>query len=185
MKFSSSARVGASTRSRGSWRRARACRKCSSRPGNAGTASEAEGSQCSAITETCRRSSTSRARRKSHLTVVGPEAPLAAGVVDVFRDAGSRSSDRRVPPRSSKASRISRKASWRGTASPPPSTAPLTRAGDAPGLRRAARRADRRQGRRTCRGQRRRRGGDVAEAHAAIDQMLLAEKLGRAGTRAS
>lgn len=40
-------------------------------------------------------------------TVVGPEAPLAAGIVDKFRAAGCASSARRRPPRSSKAPRTS------------------------------------------------------------------------------
>jgi len=57
-------------------------------PGNAGTALES-GLQNLALEdmgkliEFCR-------KEKIHLTVVGPEAPLAAGIVDAFRDAGLR-----------------------------------------------------------------------------------------------
>ena len=57
-------------------------------PGNGGTATE-NGVENVALTSTedllafCR-------KEKIHLTVVGPEAPLAAGVVDAFREAGLR-----------------------------------------------------------------------------------------------
>jgi len=57
-------------------------------PGNGGTAAEpdAENVPLAAIAEIL-----AFARKESiHLTVVGPEAPLAAGVVDAFRDAGLR-----------------------------------------------------------------------------------------------
>ncbi|HYN12063.1 MAG TPA: phosphoribosylamine--glycine ligase, partial [Burkholderiales bacterium] len=57
-------------------------------PGNAGTALEPnlENAPISAIQDLV-----SFARKESiHLTVVGPEAPLSAGIVDAFRDAGLR-----------------------------------------------------------------------------------------------
>jgi len=57
-------------------------------PGNGGTATEPglENVDISAISQLIE-----FARREGiHLTVVGPEAPLAAGVVDAFRDAGLR-----------------------------------------------------------------------------------------------
>ena len=57
-------------------------------PGNGGTAAEpdAENVPLAAIAELV-----AFARKESiHLTVVGPEAPLAAGVADAFRDAGLR-----------------------------------------------------------------------------------------------
>jgi phosphoribosylamine--glycine ligase len=57
-------------------------------PGNAGTASE-EGVENVAITELAALAAFA-AREKIHLTVVGPEAPLAAGVVDLFREQGLR-----------------------------------------------------------------------------------------------
>jgi phosphoribosylamine--glycine ligase len=57
-------------------------------PGNGGTASEngVENVSLTGIEELvafCR-------KEKIHLTVVGPEAPLAAGIVDAFRDAGQK-----------------------------------------------------------------------------------------------
>ncbi len=57
-------------------------------PGNAGTALE-PGLQNVALTEIA--PLVAFAKKESiHLTVVGPEAPLAAGIVDAFRDAGLR-----------------------------------------------------------------------------------------------
>jgi phosphoribosylamine--glycine ligase len=55
-------------------------------PGNAGTALE-PGLENVAITEVPWLVEFAR-KEQIHLTVVGPEAPLAAGVVDAFRDAG-------------------------------------------------------------------------------------------------
>ena len=55
-------------------------------PGNGGTATE-NGLENVAITEVPRLVDFAR-KEKIYLTVVGPEAPLAAGVVDAFRDAG-------------------------------------------------------------------------------------------------
>jgi phosphoribosylamine--glycine ligase len=57
-------------------------------PGNGGTATE-NGVENIAITKTEDLVSFCR-KEKIHLTVVGPEAPLAEGVVDAFRDAGLR-----------------------------------------------------------------------------------------------
>src|SRR5229473_5137431 len=57
-------------------------------PGNAGTALE-PGLQNVALTEIA--PLVAFAKKESiHLTVVGPEAPLAAGIVDAFRGAGLR-----------------------------------------------------------------------------------------------
>src|SRR5258706_8443104 len=57
-------------------------------PGNGGTAAEAgvqnvAHTQIPALIDFCR-------REQIQLTVVGPEAPLAAGIVDTFREAGLR-----------------------------------------------------------------------------------------------
>ena len=56
-------------------------------PGNGGTAPRT-------AWRTCRspglKSWSPFPERKIHLTVVGPEAPLAAGIVDAFRDAGQK-----------------------------------------------------------------------------------------------
>ena len=57
-------------------------------PGNGGTATEA-GVENLALSEIPRLVGFAR-KEQIHLTVVGPEAPLAAGVVDAFRDAGLR-----------------------------------------------------------------------------------------------
>jgi len=57
-------------------------------PGNAGTARE-EGVQNLPLTELEALAEFAR-REDIHLTVVGPEAPLAAGVVDLFRERGLR-----------------------------------------------------------------------------------------------
>jgi phosphoribosylamine--glycine ligase len=58
--------------------------------------------------------------RKDRLTVVGPEAPLAAGVVDEFRAHGLRIFGPTRRPRSWKAPRPSPRPSCSATASPPP-----------------------------------------------------------------
>jgi len=57
-------------------------------PGNGGTATE-NGVQNVALEQIPELVSFSR-KEKIHLTVVGPEAPLAAGMVDAFREAGLR-----------------------------------------------------------------------------------------------
>ena len=57
-------------------------------PGNAGTAAE-PGVKNLAITDIAALADFA-AREPIHLTVVGPEAPLAVGVVDMFRDRGLR-----------------------------------------------------------------------------------------------
>jgi phosphoribosylamine--glycine ligase len=57
-------------------------------PGNAGTAGEPELENLP-ITD-IRELADYAEREKIHLTVVGPEAPLAAGIVDVFRERGLR-----------------------------------------------------------------------------------------------
>jgi phosphoribosylamine--glycine ligase len=57
-------------------------------PGNGGTATEA-GVENVALTEVPQLVAFAR-KEQIQLTVVGPEAPLAAGVVDAFRDAGLR-----------------------------------------------------------------------------------------------
>jgi len=57
-------------------------------PGNGGTASE-NGVENVSLTGIEELVAFSR-KEKIHLTVVGPEAPLAAGIVDAFRDAGQK-----------------------------------------------------------------------------------------------
>lgn len=53
------------------------------------------------------------------LVVVGPEAPLVAGVADVLRERGIRSSAPAAPQRSWRARRRSRSGSWMPQACPP------------------------------------------------------------------
>jgi phosphoribosylamine--glycine ligase len=55
-------------------------------PGNGGTATE-NGLENVALTEIAELAAFAK-KEKIYLTVVGPEAPLAAGIVDAFRDAG-------------------------------------------------------------------------------------------------
>ena len=76
-------------------------------PGNAGTARERELENL-AITDIEALADYAQ-KEKIHLTLVGPEAPLAAGIVDVFRARGLRIFGR--PPRNWKAPRISPSAS--------------------------------------------------------------------------
>ncbi len=77
---------GASTRWRGSSRSRRACSRVFVAPGNAGTAADpslvnVDVTAVADLVEFAR-------RERVAMTVVGPEAPLAAGVVDAFRAAG-------------------------------------------------------------------------------------------------
>ncbi len=118
----------------------------------------------------------SRALRRASdvdLTIVGPEAPLVAGVVDAF--AGARAcaaSARRAPRRSSKAPRPSPRSSCAATASRPRRSRTFTRDDFDAGLGARAARADRGQGERPRRRQgrgHRRRTAEEAIASAAGD----------------
>ena len=97
---------------RGNWRNPRASsssRARQSRNGALGTCLPAEGSYLE-IAEAI----------GADLTVVGPEAPLVAGVVDEFRARGMRSSVRTGPPRNWKAARFSQSTFFcKGTSRPP------------------------------------------------------------------
>ena len=104
----------------------RASTKCWSRP-----ATPAPRPKPSAATSTSPRPTSTacsrwREREDVALTVVGPEAPLVAGVVDRFRAAACASSGRPPPPRSSKAARPSPRTSSRATASRPRTTRCIT-----------------------------------------------------------
>ena len=81
--------AAASTRSRGSSRRARACRRCSSRPATPAPRPRT-GVENVAHHRASPSWSPSPRRKRSSSPWSGPEAPLAAGVVDAFRDAGLR-----------------------------------------------------------------------------------------------
>ena len=130
-------------------------------PGNAGTALRARAHQRPASPRFAELVAFAQ-NEPVALTVVGPEGPLAAGIVDAFRAArAARSSARRRPRRSSRARRTTPRRSWRGTAFRPrnPGRSPTPRAARAYVAR--ARRADRRQGGRPRRGQGRGRRGDA------------------------
>ena len=122
---------------------ARACRRSSSRRATA--APRARPASRTSRSPSSPTLADVRARASTiHLTVVGPEAPLAAGVVDAFRDARAcASSGRRGPRRSSRAPRISPSASWCATASRPRAYETFSDAAAAQALRRrsAARRS--------------------------------------------
>ena len=118
------------------------------------------------------------------LTIVGPEAPLAAGIVDAFRAAGLRILRRHEGRRAARSSKGLREG-LHGAARHSQCAVPDLRGRRrGPRLRLAAGRAHRR----------RRRTGlaagkgvviaqSVAEAHAAIDAMIVGHSLGDAGAR--
>ena len=88
MKVLSSAAAAASTRWPGSWRSRRTVQTVYVAPGNGGTARDPRLHNV-AITDLDALADFAQAE-KIALTVVGPEAPLAAGVVDLFRARGLR-----------------------------------------------------------------------------------------------
>jgi len=79
-------------------------------PGNGGTARES-GLENIALSEVAELVAFAK-KEGIHLTVVGPEAALAAGAVDAFRDARMRIFVRRVRRRSSNPRRTSPRRSW-------------------------------------------------------------------------
>lgn len=88
-------------------------------PGNAGTATEAKCENV-AIDVLALEQLADFAAKNVQLTIVGPEAPLVAGVVDLFRERGLISSARPPAPPSWKARRPSPRTSSPATGSPPP-----------------------------------------------------------------
>ena len=116
-------------------------------------------------------------KQKIALTVVGPEAPLAAGVVDDFRAHGLR-----IFGPTQAAARWKAQGLLQGLHGAPQDpdggVRDLQRRRAGPRLRGPQGRPHRRQGRRPGRGQGRGRRHDPAEAHEAIDFMLLDNKLG-------
>ena len=111
-------------------------------PGNAGTARE-PGLTNVAVTGAPELVAFAQ-RERVQLAVVGPEAPLAAGVVDASAPRACASSAPPAPPRSSRARRTTPRRSWPGTGFRPPRTdmiAPTPRAARrlrAPTIRRTA-----------------------------------------------
>ena len=115
---------------------------------------------------------------EDRLTVVGPEGPLAAGVVDDFRAHGLRIFGPTQAAAQLESSKAFSKAFMKRHGIPTAEYETFTDPGRGPRLRGPHGRAHRRQGRRP--GGRQGRGGrhDRAEAHEAIDFMLLDNKLG-------
>jgi phosphoribosylamine---glycine ligase len=95
-----------------------------------------------------------RAGKENRLTVVGPDNPLALGIVDLFQKNGLRIWGRTRRPRSSNLPRFSRKSSWRNTASRRRAR-DFFRRGRREKILRHARRQMRGEGRRPRAGQRR------------------------------
>jgi phosphoribosylamine---glycine ligase len=150
-------------------------------PGNGGTATE-NGLENLAITGIPELAAFAK-KEKIHLTVVGPEAPLAAGVVDAFRDAGLRI----FGPTRAAAQLESSKDFAKSF---------MTRHGIPTALHRTFERAEDAKAFVTERGAPIVVKADglaagkgvvvaasVAEAHAAIDQIMTARSLGDAGAR--
>ena len=150
-------------------------------PGNGGTATE-NGLQNVAITGIAELVAFAK-KEKIHLTVVGPEAPLAAGVVDAFRDAGLRIFGPTRAAAQLEASKDFAKSF-------------MTRHGIPTALHRTFERAEDARAFVTERGAPIVVKADglaagkgvvvaasVAEAHAAIDQIMTARSLGDAGAR--
>ena len=151
-------------------------------PGNAGTAREPELTNGRAHARSPS-SSRSRSDEDVALTIVGPEAPLAAGVVDAFRAAGLRIFGPTRAAAQLESSKDFAKAFMARHGIPTARYRTFTDAGGRARVRRRARRADRRQGRRSRGRQGRGRRATVAEAHAAIDAMLVGKAMGAAGAR--
>ena len=150
-------------------------------PGNGGTASE-NGLQNVALTGIPELVAFAK-KEKIHLTVVGPEAPLAAGAVDAFRDAGLRIFGPTRAAAQLEASKDFAKSF-------------MTRHGIPTALHRTFERAEDARAFVTERGAPIVVKADglaagkgvvvaasVAEAHAAIDQIMTARSLGDAGAR--
>ena len=125
-------------------------------PGNAGTMREPE---LTTVARTAIPELVAFARdQEVALTIVGPEAPLAAGIVDAFRAAGLRIFGPTQAAAQLESSKDYAKAFMARHGIPTAQYRTFTDAGAARSLRRRARRADRRQGRRPrCRQGRRRR----------------------------
>jgi phosphoribosylamine---glycine ligase len=150
-------------------------------PGNAGTAREPELENL-AITDIAALADYV-AREKIHLTVVGPEAPLAAGIVDLFRERGLRIFG---PTRAAAQLESSKDFSKRFMARHGIPTAEFETFSDAP---KAHAYVDARGAPIVVKADGLAAGKGVvvamelAEAHAAIDMMLTDNKMGDAGAR--
>ena len=122
-------------------------------------------------------------REKVALTVVGPEAPLAAGVVDLFRARGLRIFGPTRAAAQLESSKAFSKAFMQRHGIPTARYRDLQRRGRGACLRRSEGRADRHQGRRPGGRQGRGGGDDAAEAHEAIDCHARRQHARRAAQR--
>ncbi|HEX6413028.1 MAG TPA: phosphoribosylamine--glycine ligase [Burkholderiales bacterium] len=150
-------------------------------PGNGGTASE-NGLENAPITELPALVDFAR-KEKIHLTVVGPEAPLAAGVVDVFRDAGLKVFGPTRAAAQLESSKDFAKSFMARHGIPTAEHRTFERADDAKAFvaQRGAPIVVKADGLAAGKGVV--VAASVAEAHAAIDQMLTQKSLGSAGTK--
>src|SRR5687768_6857858 len=150
-------------------------------PGNGGTATE-NGVENVALTAIPELIAFAR-KEKIHLTVVGPEAPLAAGVVDAFRDAGLRIFGPSRAAAQLEASKDFAKSFMARHNIPTALHETFDSADDAKAVvtRRGARIVVKADGLAAGKGVV--VAASVAEAHAAIDQMMTQKSLGDAGTR--
>ena len=122
-------------------------------------------------------------REKVALTVVGPEAPLAAGVVDLFRSRGLRIFGPTRAAAQLESSKAFSKEFMQRHGIPTARYATFTTRRQRTRYVDARRRADRGQGRRPGRRQGRGGGDDAPQAHAAIDFMLRRQHARRAAQR--
>ena len=161
MKVSSSAAAGANTRWPGSWRSRRSVQR-----GLRRARQRRHGARPAAEERRASPTSTALAdfaqTEKIALTVVGPEAPLAAGVVDVFRARGLRIFGPTQAAAQLESSKDFAKAFMQRHGIPTADYETFTDAGGGARLRRPAGRADRRQGRRPGRRQGRGRRHDAS-----------------------
>ena len=150
-------------------------------PGNGGTASE-NGLENAPITELPALVDFAR-KEKIHLTVVGPEAPLAAGVVDVFRDAGLKVFGPTRAAAQLESSKDFAKSFMARHGIPTAEHRTFEHADDAKAFvaQRGAPIVVKADGLAAGKGVV--VAASVAEAHAAIDQMLTQKSLGSAGTK--
>jgi phosphoribosylamine---glycine ligase len=150
-------------------------------PGNGGTATE-NGVENVAITAIPELIAFAR-KEKIHLTVVGPEAPLAAGVVDAFQDAGLRIFGPRRAAAQLEASKDFAKSFMARHSIPTALHKTFDSAEEAKAFvtKRGAPIVVKADGLAAGKGVV--VAASVAEAHAAIDQMMTGKSLGDAGTR--
>jgi phosphoribosylamine--glycine ligase len=143
-------------------------------PGNAGTAPKRNAATSRSSGHRHRRPAGAGADEGIALTVVGPEVPLVAGVVDRFRAAGLRIFGPTAAAAQLEGSKAFAKDFLARHGIPTAFYAVHTDVEAALAYVRAKGRADRGQGRRPGRRQGRDRGDDAAEAEAAVRDMLAA-----------